>query len=261
VGNIKVIVHGARGRMGQTVVAAVSSEPDMEIVCGIDTSPGSLNLAGSSRVIPVYSSFNEALKKHAADVVVDFSLAHALLPLAREALAGRVRLVSGTTGLDKQALDEIKLLAGKYKTGVFYAANFAIASVMMMHLACTASKYFDHAEIIELHHDKKADAPSGTALSTADGMLNVRNEPFIAPDASSQSASRGLNRDGITIHSVRLPGILARQEVIFGAPGQTLVITSDTTSRDCYMPGVIMAVRKVMTSEEMVIGLDKLLGL
>jgi 4-hydroxy-tetrahydrodipicolinate reductase len=132
---------------------------------------------------------------------------------------------------------------------------------MMMHLACTASKYFDHAEIIELHHDKKADAPSGTALSTADGMLNVRNEPFIAPDASSQSASRGLNRDGITIHSVRLPGILARQEVIFGAPGQTLVITSDTTSRDCYMPGVIMAVRKVMTSEEMVIGLDKLLGL
>ncbi|MFA5450743.1 MAG: 4-hydroxy-tetrahydrodipicolinate reductase [Dehalococcoidales bacterium] len=258
---IKVIVHGARGRMGQTVVGAVQAEQDMELVCGIDTSPGSLNVPTGNGVIPVYANATEAIDNHQPDVVVDFSLAHALLPLAREVLSHKVRLVSGTTGIDSQALDEIKTLAKKYKTGVIYAANFAIASVMMMHLSRIASPYFDHAEIIELHHEKKADAPSGTALSTAKGMIDSRGKPFIAPDTAPGAPSRGLNQNGITIHSVRLPGILARQEIIFGAPGQTLTISSDTVSRDCYMPGVIMAIRRAMTIEEMVTGLDILLGL
>jgi len=133
--------------------------------------------------------------------------------------------------------------------------------VMMMYLSRLASKYFNHAEIIALHHETKIDAPSGTALSTADGMVKSRGKPFIAPDTVRDEPSRGLMRDGVAIHSVRLPGILARQEVILGALGQTLTISSDTVSRDCYMPGVIMATRKVMTISEMVTGLDTLLGL
>lgn len=258
---IRVAIHGIRGRMGQTVVGAVSAEQDMELVCGIDTSPGSLPSPGGKGNVPVYATAQEAIGKHHPDVVVDFSLAHALLPLAREILPQKVHLVSGTTGASSQVLDEITKLASEHKTGVIYAANFAISSVMMMHLSRLASKYFDHAEIIELHHEKKADAPSGTALSTAEGMAAHRGKPFASPDASPGAPSRGLNKEGIAIHSVRLPGILARQEVILGAPGQTLTITSDTVSRDCYMPGVIMAVRRVMAFEEMVIGLDKLLGL
>lgn len=247
--------------MGQTVVGAVSAKQDMELVCGIDTTPGSLLTPDGTGNIPVYATAQEAVEKHQPDVVVDFSLAHALLPLAREILPQKVRLVSGTTGASSQVLDEITELARKHKTGVIYAANFAIASVMMMYLSRLASDFFDFAEIIELHHEKKADAPSGTAISTAEGMTAHRGKPFSSPDASPGAPSRGLNKEGIAIHSVRLPGILARQEVILGAPGQTLTITSDTVSRDCYMPGVIMAVRRVMTFEGMVIGLDKLLGL
>lgn len=257
---IRIAIHGIRGRMGQTVLGAVSAEQDMELVCGVDTTPGSLLAPDGTGNIPVYATAQEAIGNHQPDVVVDFSLAHALLPLAREILPQKVHLVSGTTGANSQVLDEITELASKHKTGVIYAANFAIASVMMMHLSRLASNFFDYAEIIELHHEKKADAPSGTALSTAEGMAAHRGKPFASPD-TSPGASRGLNKEGIAIHSVRLPGILARQEVILGAPGQTLTITSDTVSRDCYMPGVIMAVRRVMNFEEMVIGLDKLLGL
>lgn len=257
---IRIAIHGIRGRMGQTVLGAVSAEQDMELVCGVDTTPGSLLAPDGTGNIPVYATAQEAIGNHQPDVVVDFSLAHALLPLAREILPQKVHLVSGTTGANSQVLDEITELASKHKTGVIYAANFAIASVMMMYLSRLASNFFDYAEIIELHHEKKADAPSGTALSTAEGMAAHRGKPFASPD-TSPGASRGLNKEGIAIHSVRLPGILARQEVILGAPGQTLTITSDTVSRDCYMPGVIMAVRRVMNFEEMVIGLDKLLGL
>jgi len=260
-GKTKVIVHGIRGRMGQAVVCAVCAEQDMDLVCGIDRTTGNLNLPDDTGAMPVYGNVTEALDNHPADVVIDFSLACALLPLAKEILPRGVRLVSGTTGMEDKDLAEISALSKTHETGVVYAANYAIAPVMMMYLSRLASKYFNHAEIIELHHEKKIDAPSGTALSTADGMVKSRGKPFIAPDTVRDEPSRGLMRDGVAIHSVRLPGILARQEVILGALGQTLTISSDTVSRDCYMPGVIMATRKVMTISEMVTGLDTLLGL
>lgn len=260
-GKLKIAVHGIRGRMGQTVAGAVLAEQDMELCCGIDRKPGQFNIPDGTGAVPVYPDIIEALDKHAVDVVVDFSLSPAFLPLARAILPRGVRLVSGTTGLPGPVLEETEMLSQTHKTGVVYAANFAIAPVMMMHLSRIASRYFSHAEIIEMHHDKKADAPSGTALSTAKNMAISRGKPFIAPDAAAGEPSRGLTEDGIAIHSVRLPGILARQDIIFGALGQTLTISSDTVSRDCYMPGVIMAIRKVMTINEMVSGLDKLLGL
>jgi 4-hydroxy-tetrahydrodipicolinate reductase len=260
-GKTKVIVHGIRGRMGQAVVCAVCAEQDMDLVCGIDRTIGDMNLPDNTGTIPVYGNITEALDNHPADVVIDFSLACALLPLAKEILPRGVRLVSGTTGMEDKALVEIGTLSKTHGTGVVYAANYAIAPVMMMYLSRLASRYFDHAEIIELHHEKKVDAPSGTALSTADGMVKSRGKPFIAPDTAEDKPSRGLIHNGVSIHSVRLPGILARQEVILGALGQTLTISSDTVSRDCYMPGVIMATRKVMTINEMVTGLDTLLGL
>ncbi|MBN1369167.1 MAG: 4-hydroxy-tetrahydrodipicolinate reductase [Dehalococcoidaceae bacterium] len=258
---IDVIVHGALGKMGQTVINAVSLEPGMRVVAGADTRCASVALPGSGASVPVYDSIARAVEAHPARVVVDFSLADGFLGLARYILPRGICLVSGTTGMDSDSLEEVKTLSAKHRTGVIVASNFAIGSVLMMHLAQIASGYFDNAEIIELHHDKKADAPSGTALATARGMQENRDRPFSNPDKTPGMTSRGLASGGMHIHSIRLPGILARQEVLFGAPGQTLSITHDAISRECYMPGVIMALHRVVNLKEMVFGLDKLMGL
>ncbi len=247
--------------MGQTVIGAVLREPGLEIVACIDKKNGNIKLPDSTVEVPLYDDINRATDAHPIDVVVDFSLAEALLPLARCVLPRGIRLVSGTTGLSDEALREIDEIAQKHAIGVIIASNFSVGSIVMMHLAGIASEFFDTAEIIERHHDKKADAPSGTALTTARGMLKNRKKPFICPKDASDNHSRGLNYEQIPIHSIRLPGILARQEVVFGAPGQTLSIFHDAISRDCYMPGVIMAVHRVVGLKEMVFGLDKLLSL
>ncbi len=141
------------------------------------------------------------------------------------------------------------------------APNFALGAVIMMHLAKIAGKYFDYAEIIELHHHLKADAPSGTALSTAGAMAKARGKPFQLPQQKKSLASRGEQVEGVTLHSVRLPGLMAHQEVILGAPGQTLSIRHDTINRECYMPGVILAIKQVVQRKGLTYGLDVLLGL
>ena len=141
------------------------------------------------------------------------------------------------------------------------APNFALGAVLMIHLAKVAAKYLDYAEIIELHHHRKADSPSGTALSTAKAMAQARGKPFYSPESEKPSASRGEQVEGITIHSVRLPGLLAHQEVILGGAGQTLSIRHDTINRECYMPGVILAIKQVVKRQGLVYGLDTLLGL
>ena len=142
------------------------------------------------------------------------------------------------------------------------APNFALGAVLMIHLAGIAARYLDHAEIIELHHHLKADAPSGTALATAKAMAVARGKPFHRPpETGKTSASRGEDVEGVTLHSVRLPGLLAHQEVLLGGPGQTLSIRHDTISRECFMPGVILAVREVVKRQGLVYGLDTLLGL
>ncbi len=131
----------------------------------------------------------------------------------------------------------------------------------MMHLAKVAAQYFDYAEIIELHHSRKADSPSGTALATAKTMAATKGKPFNLPEQRKPSNSRGEQVEGVTIHSVRLPGLMAHQEVILGGPGQTLSIRHDTINRECYMPGVILAIKKVVEHKGLIYGLDKLLGL
>jgi len=157
--------------------------------------------------------------------------------------------------------DEMKQLAEAGEIGIVAAPNFALGAVLMMHLAKIAGKFLDHAEIIELHHDRKLDAPSGTALLTARAMAEARGKPFLPPAAGEPTPSRGQAVEGISLHSVRLPGLMAHQEVIFGAAGQTLSIRHDTINRECYMPGVMLAVRAVVERKGFIYGLDKLLGL
>jgi len=260
---IKVVVHGAAGRVGQEVVKAVSAETDMQIVGAVDVKASSTELAlPDSGKIPYSKDFKAMLSSVKPDVVVDFSIAKASMPAVRIAAEMGVSLVIGTTGFSADELTEMEKLAKAKKIGIIIASNFALGAVLMIHLAKIAGKFMDHAEIIEMHHDKKLDAPSGTAKSTAQAMVAARGKNFMPPSALGEaSPSRGVNSGEISIHAVRLPGLMAHQEVIFGAAGQTLTIRHDTINRECYMPGVLLAIKEAAKRKGYTYGLDKLLGL
>jgi 4-hydroxy-tetrahydrodipicolinate reductase len=262
---IKVIVNGALGRMGQQVAGAVAADPDLHLVGGADIKADRdfLTAPSLSRKVPLVTNLITLIEMYHPDVVVDFTVAEAAMNAARLALKNGASVVMGTTGLGDQDLKEIDALACECKKGAIVAANFAIGAVVLMHLAKIASRYFDNAEIIELHHDKKLDAPSGTALATARLMIEAHKVPFALPKTEKEmlKGTRGGQTEGISIHSVRLPGLVASQEVIFGALGQTLSIRHDTISRDCFMPGVILAVKEVVKRQGLSYGLDALLDL
>ena len=260
---IKVVVHGAAGRVGQEVVKAVCQEPGMRLVGAVDlrVTAEPLSLPDGSGTVPFSTDIDAILDRCRPDVVVDFSIARASMPAVRAASRHSVNMVIGTTGFTAADFDEMKQLAEAGEIGIVAAPNFALGAVLMMHLAKIAGRFLDHAEIIELHHDRKLDDPSGTALLTARAMAEARGKPFLPPAAGEPTPSRGQAVEGISLHSVRLPGLMAHQEVIFGAAGQTLSIRHDTINRECYMPGVMLAVRAVVERKGFIYGLDKLLGL
>ena len=261
---IRVVVHGASGRMGREVINALCHEPEMQVAGAVElqVSGDHLPLPNSSGAVPFSSNLDYILTTCQPDVLVDFTTAKATMPAVLTATRHNVNLVIGTTGLTADELREIDRLAIEHEVGAVVAPNFALGAVLMMHLAKVAAKYLDYAEIIELHHHQKADSPSGTALSTAKAMAAARGKPFYhLSEQERKSGSRGEQVEGVTIHSVRLPGLLAHQEVILGAPGQTLIIRHDTISRECYMPGVMLAIKEVVKHKGLVYGLDTLLGL
>jgi 4-hydroxy-tetrahydrodipicolinate reductase len=222
---LRVAVAGAAGRMGETVCQAVTGADDMELVARADPALG--------------TSVTEALAAR-PDVLVDFTVPDTALRNAREAIDAGVHVVIGTTGFDVRELDEFR----NAKANLFVAPNFAIGAVLMMRFAAEAAKHMRAAEIIELHHDGKLDKPSGTAARTARLMAEARGEGFEVP-----------------IHSVRLPGLVAHQEVILGDVGQTLTIRHDSVDRESFMPGVLLAVRRVGQLEDSpVVGLEHLLS-
>ena len=261
---IKVVVHGALGRVGQEVVRAVCNEPETRVVGAVDlkASGPSLVLPDSSGTVPISADLVQVINTCQPDVLVDFTIASAAMPAVRVAAERGINLVIGTTGLSPDEISEIDRLSTTNKIGVVVAPNFALGAVIMTHLSRIAARYMDYAEIIELHHDKKVDAPSGTALNTAREMAKSRQKPFLQPAIEGERPeSRGQQAEGITLHSVRLPGLLAHQEVLFGGPGQTLSIRHDTISRECFMPGVLMAIKEVVRRKGLIYGLDSLLGL
>lgn len=260
---IKVAVHGALGRMGRQVVAAVCREPDMEMAGAIDlkVSGDSLPLPDGSGDISASADLAAMLSACRPDVMVDFSIAGAAMPAAHAAIKSGVNLVVGTTGLSTNDISEIGSLAQAKGVGAVIVPNFALGAVLMTHLAKIAARHFDYAEIIELHHDKKADAPSGTSLATARAMAKARGKPFQRPTGAESADSRGKDVEGVSVHSVRLPGLMAHQEVLLGTAEQTLSIRHDTINRECYMPGVILAIKAVVGLKGLTYGLDALLGL
>ena len=262
---IKVVVNGAAGRMGQEIINNFCNHPDIDTVGAIELQASEefyLPMPNGCKAIPFSSNLEYILKSCKPDVLVDFTTAKAVMPMVRTATACGVNLVIGTTGLAADDLSEIDRLTKEHKVGAVVAPNFAIGAVLMIHLAKIAARYFDYAEITELHHHLKIDAPSGTALSTARAMAQARGNPFLSPSEQEKRAeSRGGLTEGITIHSVRLPGLLAHQEVLLGGPGQTLSIRHDTINRECFMPGIAIAIKEVVKRQGLIHGLDALLGL
>ena len=262
---IRVVINGAFGRMGQEITKAVVCEPGLKAVGAVEkeVTQQYLPLTETLELIALSSDLDSLLRSCDADVVVDFTEAEASMVAARTALKQRVNMVIGTTGLSQQDLTEIEKLCRVHKVGAVVAPNFSLGAAVMIHLARLAARFFDHAEIIEMHHDEKADAPSGTAIATAEAMSQARGKPFIYPKVAHQVLrnTRGGKMDGIAIHSLRLPGFMAGQEVVLSGVGETLSLRHNAISRECYVPGVVLAIKEVTKRKGLTYGLDALLKL
>ncbi|MFZ5649088.1 MAG: 4-hydroxy-tetrahydrodipicolinate reductase [Bacillota bacterium] len=263
---IKVAVSGAGGRMGREVLRTVCNAEDTELVGAVDPFAAGIDvgklLETGQMGIRVSPDLAGMLDDVRPDVLIDFTSPGAVFQNICTALKSGVRPVVGTTGMNSEQLAEVREMASRHRTGCVVAPNFAIGAILMMKFAAEASRYFPHVEIIELHHDKKVDAPSGTALKTAELISQNRGEyrSGKVSEIEKIACARGADYDGgIRIHSVRLPGMVAHQEVIFGGLGQTLTIRHDSISRESFMPGVLLAVRRVMELNELVYGLENLI--
>lgn len=269
---IPVIVNGAAGKMGREVIKAIANAPDLTLFGAIDHSPEVLNadageLAGGAALeVPITDDLQGMLvlaaQEKQSGVMVDFTHPKSVYENVRSAIAYGIRPVVGTTGLSTEQIQKLAEFADKASIGCLIIPNFSIGMVLLQQAAVTASQYFEHVEIIELHHNQKADAPSGTAIQTAQMLAEMGktfNPPQVEETEKLQGARGSLADEGIRIHSIRLPGLIAHQEVIFGGEGQVYTLRHDTSDRVCYMPGVILSIRKVIELRSLVYGLEKIL--
>ena len=245
---IRVAVAGHRGKVGSILVLAFQDQPGIEYVGGV----------GSGDDLGAF------LKQTRPHALIDFTRPSAALHNALVAVEAGTAPIVGTSGIPADGVDKLEVACRAKGLGGMVAPNFAIGAVLMMHLAEIAAPHFDAAEIVEMHHAAKLDAPSGTALSTARRLAARRSaKPFSHQKAERETlaGTRGGEEGGIAVHSIRLPGFVADQEVIFGLPGQSLTIAHRTTSREAYVPGVLLAIRRVTSEPRFYRGLDNLLGL
>lgn len=241
---IRVIVNGAKGRMGAESVRAVQAEPDLECVAQTDLGD---DLAA-------------AIADTNAEVVVDFTIPSVAMENARIILNCNAGAVIGTTGFSREQIAELDASCRGRKPAFLIAPNFSIGALLLMKLSETAARYMPQVEIIELHHDKKADSPSGTAIKTAETIESARQAAGVKGNpVHPDDPARGQLYNNTPIHSVRLPGLLAHQTVIFGGQGQTLTIRHDSLDRSCFMPGVVLGIREVVQREGLIYGLDNIL--
>lgn len=242
---ILVLVNGAKGRMGQEVVKAVTAAADLELVDQTDL--------GDDLIARIKAS--------QAQAVVDFTTAAVAFENTRKILEAGVHPVVGTSGLLAEQVAELQQLAEDKGIGGLIAPNFAIGAVLLMKYAQDAAKYLPDVEVIELHHNRKADAPSGTAVKTAQLIAEARQEipKALVEEKELFEGARGSEVHGVRVHSLRLPGLVAHQEVIFGGTGETLTIRHDSIHRESFMPGVCLACRKVIGTQQLFYGLEHLL--
>lgn len=262
---IRVMVCGAYGKMGLEVLKAVHRDEQLSIVGAVDVKSdfadvGELIGIGKNGV-PVGRDLNTVITETKPQVMVDFTSPDAVMNNIRTAIKNGVCPVVGTTGLSDDNLTEIRELCQAYKVNALISPNFSIGAILMMKLSQEVAKYMPHVEIIELHHDQKLDAPSGTAIRTAELITQTRGhlKQGHPSEFEKYEGARGGEFSGIRMHSVRLPGYVAHQEVIFGGLGQTLTIRHDSISRESFMPGVVLACKKVLTLDGLVCGLEHIL--
>ena len=275
---IPVVVAGALGQMGAEVIRAVVGAEDSALVGAIDITPGKegadvgIELGLGELEVAVTADFEGclcAVSQSVRDdgdgqgaVLVDFTHPSVVYEHTRAAIAYGVHPVIGTTGLSPQQLSDLQDFSGKASIGGAVIPNFSVGMVLLQQAAAAASRFYDHAELTELHHNRKADAPSGTCIKTAELMeeLGKQFNPSEVDEHQSLEGSRGGRRNsGLRLHSLRLPGLVAHQEVIFGAPGETYTLRHDTIDRLAYMPGVLLTVRKVRALDSLVYGLERLI--
>lgn len=247
---VNVAVCGANGKMGQEVIKAVNGADDMTLVAKIDIKDGE------------FATIKDAKNSVKIDVLIDFTQPKSIYENALYCLNNDINIVIGTTGLNDEQIEELKKLAEEKNLGCLIAPNFSTGAVLMMMFAKMASKYFKNAEILELHHNQKKDAPSGTSIKTA--LMMAENNPDFTygncPETETIQGARGAESyNNIHIHSVRMPGYIASQEVMFGANGQILTIRHDSMNRECYMDGVLRAVRYVYDNHKFIYGLENIL--
>ncbi len=253
---ISVAVAGYAGRMGSAVVDAVTAAPDMEVACGIDPFQ-------ADAPFDTFESIEQALASCSFDVLVDFTQPAVVAKTLSVALPAGVDCVVGTTGMSD---DTLKGLAASAKPGtcLFYAPNFTTGAVLMMEFAKAAAPYFPEAEVLEFHHCNKKDAPSGTAVRTAQVIARSRDFESTAPGSETEidgcQGARGALVEGVPVHSVRSMGYVASQEVVFGSMGQTLSIRHDSWDRTSYMPGVLLGIRSVGNCDGLVVGLENFMA-
>jgi 4-hydroxy-tetrahydrodipicolinate reductase len=275
---IPVVVAGALGRMGAEVIKAVVAAPDCSLAGAIDTTPGyegedvglalglgELEVALSADFEGTLCQASQAVRQAGPGggaVLVDFTHPSVVFEHCRGAFAYGVHPVIGTTGLRPDQLADLATFADKASMGGAVVPNFCVGMVLLQQAAAAAARFYDYAELTELHHNRKADAPSGTCLKTAELMEELGkpfNPPQVEEHESLAGCRGGLRESGLRLHSVRLPGLVAHQEVMFGSPGETYTLRHDTIDRSAYMPGVLLTVRKVRGLNGLVYGLERLL--
>ena len=251
---IRVGVSGANGKMGREVVSAVEKDKELELTCAIDKYGAGELLSCGVKVIDVPKFDN-------VDIIVDFTQPSCIFENIKTYMKNKVKSVIGTTGLSEDEICKIEKMSKENNTGIIIAPNFSIGAILMMKYAKEASKYFSNAEIIEYHHNQKKDAPSGTSIKTAQMMIENNNNFKLGncDEKETITGARGAESGSVQIHSVRMPGFVASQEVIFGSDGQTLKIRHDTINRSCYMSGVILAIKHLYNNNDFIYGLENIL--
>lgn len=261
----KIAVFGICGKMGVDITRQLLKEKDIKVVCGLDIINAGNDFgtlyAGGPAGIEIFNNFKD-IRKLNPDLILDFTNAESAFNSIIWAVRNKIDIIVGTTGITKEKLSAVESELKEGSSKVFIVPNFAIGAVIMMKMSAAVAKYFENCEIIEMHHDRKKDAPSGTSLLTAEYIAQKKkmNDSRLKDgESETVSGSRGAFYEGINIHSLRLPGYLASQEVVFGTTGQTLKIRHDSIDRLSFYPGVVLAIRKIDNLSNFTVGLDKIL--
>lgn len=263
---VKVAIAGARGKMGSEAVHTMMKKDNVELVAALDyknvgRTLGELSIFPDHCNVPIYTDFEQLIKETSPDVLIDLTNPHSVYSHTKTALTHNIRPVIGTTGFTDEQLEELSALAKDKGIGCIIAPNFAIGAILMMKFAKEAAKYFGDVEIIEMHHDQKLDAPSGTGIKTAQMIAEVREAKIQGHPNEKEThvGARGADFEGMRIHSVRLPGLVAHQQVLFGGDGQLLTIRHDSFNRGSFMSGIAFCVDEVMKLDSLVYGLENLI--